>query len=220
MDSDPPSPPPFMLRPFNPFKPTFLLTRRLSNINLYNNTPPGSPANMSTTRQTRRKDAPAAPVKKVIQPVVKKVKHDEYPTQEFKGDLIRFKSREVKGVKDPSKSYTFYSLILAVDPDVYNTIGQWVDEEAGGTPDYSPLYSNSKDFKGKEQVNHYITVEVDAQSIKNTDEMYFLQGLADIKSPVKLTVEAARSEFENKDGETKVKVELRLVYNTTKQALE
>lgn len=232
MDADPPSPPSFMYRPHNPFKPTFLLTRRLASIQLYDpstTTPPSSPemSAASTSRQTRRKaDAPS---KKVILPVPKRAKqeeNDEYPTIDIRGTLIGVKSRTVQGKKEPGETYTFWSMSLAVDADTYSTVGEWVDEEAGGPLDISPLYSNTKDFKGKKQTNHYITVEIDRESAKSTDELHYLQGLANVKSPIKVTVEGIRSEFEGAKSKedktlvTKTKFQLRSVYDTTKQALD
>lgn len=230
MDPDPPSPPPFTTRAFNPFiKPTFLLTRKLANIQLYDPHSPTTPemSTSSTSRQTRRKAD--APQKKVILPVPKKVKqesHDEFPTHEVKGTLIAVKKRDVQGKKDPSQTYTFWSMSLAVDADLYDALATWVEDEAGGDVDINPLYHSVKDFKGKEQHNYYVTVDIDRESAKSTDELYWLQGLASVKSPIKVTVEGIRSEFEgakSKDDPTRVtktKFELRSVFNTTTQALE
>jgi len=166
----------------------------------------------TTTRNTKRKVS--EPTKKVVLPV-KKVVTKVLPSIEIEGKFIKVTSRTVyKG----DKTYTFSDGMLVVDEVQFNKLKEW-GNTLGFTSDYNPYFHSEKEYKGEVQHSDIVTFGIRGENVSNENEFIFLSELADAKADVKCKLGGECSTFQNKDGDSKSKFQLSLVYDSMKQVV-
>lgn len=142
------------------------------------------------------------------------------PQASLKGKFIKFNVREVPSKEEGQPGWVFYSGMLAVDKEMVDKLGRWLDALGYSHVDLLPWFVSEKEYRGQKQTSYIVNFDIKGENVDNKQELSFLEQLSDIKAPVTCDVGAEVEEFTDKKGEEKRKLKFQLIYNTTFQQVQ